>query len=481
MKKNLYITSIFCGIMVLAATSCENLGEPQFEDDQFSSTLYLKDTGLTEIEFYNINQDLTFTTSIGKGGTAPEVLRTAAVRVFTQEELDTYNQENDMQYVTLPADCYTFDKQYNFEQGIEKRDLTITLKAKIGELDTDIDYVLPLKLISDTHSVNDDKRQLIIKPNIITPQVMLRNSGLQEKLSVHSKNQYLQSATFTTMVKLGMPNNGWTFTAKLESDLDALHFLVDQYSIQTGKIYKLLPASMYTLPELTFTNVENEKELEVPIQYVEGIKEGEYLLPIVLKEIEGKPFEINNTPCYVLVDVTSEGIQIKIEKSDISAISSATPIERLIDGGIGEGKFWESQYGNAEEGKTYTDPTYGIYIDIVNFNQRITQQMTIKLSAYAAHTRPTSLAIYAKKAGNDEWVQIQEPVTPFPNAKEQSQYLLKLDGNHIKEFTFNDCGEITAIRIALLKSKNYGDLTKTVNTGESIPLVGLGEVEIFGY
>ena len=87
MKKNIYITSLLCGWMAFATTSCEDPGEVHFDDDSFSSTLYLKDNGLQEVDFYNVNKDLIFSTIVGKGGTDNDIARTAAVRLFTQEEM----------------------------------------------------------------------------------------------------------------------------------------------------------------------------------------------------------------------------------------------------------------------------------------------------------------------------------------------------------------------------------------------------------
>lgn len=66
MKKNIYITSLLCGWMAFATTSCEDPGEVHFDDDSFSSTLYLKDNGLQEVDFYNVNKDLIFSTIVGK-------------------------------------------------------------------------------------------------------------------------------------------------------------------------------------------------------------------------------------------------------------------------------------------------------------------------------------------------------------------------------------------------------------------------------
>ena len=82
-----------------------------FDDDSFSSTLYLKDNGLQEVDFYNVNKDLIFSTIVGKGGTDNDIARTAAVRLFTQEEMDAYNKLIGSDYVLLPSDCYEFNNR----------------------------------------------------------------------------------------------------------------------------------------------------------------------------------------------------------------------------------------------------------------------------------------------------------------------------------------------------------------------------------
>lgn len=486
MKKNIYITSLFCGWLAFSATSCEDPGEVHFDDDSFSSTLYLQDTGLTEVDFYNVNKDLVFSTVIGKGGTDNEIARTAAVRLFTQEELDDYNKLIGTDYVLLPSDCYEFKQQYAFEAGVESQPLDITLKAAIGELGQDLEYVLPVKLISDTHSINKNKCDLIIKPKIITPQVSMTTIGMQTPLNIHTQNTYLQQTAFSTSIKLNMPNEGWKFKVLPETDEDILHFLVDQYSIETGKIHKLLPASAYDIPVIEFEGEERSKALNITVKYQAGMTDGDYLLPVILKEVEGMPFEVDANTCYIPVNVTDGMIQIKPAENDIAINSNPNMKGKLFDGGVGEGLFWESYYYTVEGVESYCDPTYGIYVDISNLDKKITKAMNIRLSAYAYHTLATKVQIYAQTTDNAEWTLIKttdntETVAPvFPNAKKKTDYLLELDGGHIRELEYKDCGEITAVRIAFLESRK-GNLTDITAANVGSKLVGLAEIEIFGY
>ena len=327
---------------------------------------------------------------------------------------------------------------------------------------------------------------LIIKPKIITPQVSMTTIGMQTPLNIHTQNTYLQQTAFSTSIKLNMPNEGWKFKVLPETDEDILHFLVDQYSIETGKIHKLLPASAYDIPVIEFEGEERSKALNITVKYQAGMTDGDYLLPVILKEVEGMPFEVDANTCYIPVNVTDGMIQIKPTENDIAVNSNPDMKGKLFDGGVGEGLFWESYYYTVEGVESYCDPTYGIYVDISNLDKKITKAMNIRLSAYAYHTLATKVQIYAQTADNAEWTLIKttdntETVAPvFPNAQKKTDYLLELDGGHIRELEYKDCGEITAVRIAFLESRK-GNLTDITAANVGSKLVGLAEIEIFGY
>ncbi len=478
MKKNIYLASLLCGFIAFSTTSCDDPGEPQFEIDEFTSTLYIKDSGLTELDFYNVNKDITFTTAIGKGGTDAEVARTATLRIFTQEELDTYNKQNGSEYVTMPTDCYEFNKEYTFEAQMESQELAVTLKAKVGELDPDIQYVLPIKLTSPIYSVNEKKKALILKPTIITPTVSLTSIGKQSPMGVHSENTYLSTATFSTKVKLDMPNSGWEFSAQFEKDQDILHFFVDQYSVTTGKIYKLLPATAYSLPDMDFANTENEKALDIEVSYKPGMTAGDYLLPIVLKGVSGMPFDVDTNPCYIHINVTDGIMKIAIVPTDISGNNSQeTDYRNLVDGTTNSvGENWQSIWAinKKVEPQSISDPTYGVYIDIENLSKKITKVLKIKMTTTTGHNYPKNFTIYGQTEGSSDWTNLENVTDGFTDNKKVWE----------KEISVSE--EIIAIRVALTQSKS-GNLREIKFGNESggwyyyNPNVGLNEIELFGY
>lgn len=153
MKRHIYLASLLCTLIAFSGTSCDNPGEPQFENDEFTSVLYLKNNNQVEVDFYNVNEDVTFSTAIGKGGTNPAIARNASLAVFTQEELDAYNTENATNFIMLPSNYYEFDKDYTFDESTESQNVNITLKASIGTLEQNKQYVLPIRLESPEYSI----------------------------------------------------------------------------------------------------------------------------------------------------------------------------------------------------------------------------------------------------------------------------------------------------------------------------------------
>ena len=358
--------------------------------------------------------------------------------------------------------------------------MVITLKANIGELDSQIEYVLPIKLTSPHYSVNEKKNELILKPNIITPKVMLESTGKQLPTLMHTKNIYYHTRTFSTKLKLDIPNDGWTFKARFETDQNILHFFVDQYSIEEGKIYKLLPSTAYSLQDIQFGNTDKEKELNLEINYQNGMTEGDYLLPLILKEIDGMPFEVNTSPCYVHVNVTSDIMKIVIAPANISGNNKQDDYKNLVDGtSVSNGEIWQSLwsfYGAANMGP-YCDETYGVYVDINNLDEKITELFKIKMTVQATNNYPKNFRIYGKGKRAADWTMLEEIINAYPD-----------DNTKVWEKEIGCSTEISAIRIALLTSKS-GDLTKVKINGELkendwnyiSPNVGLAEIELSGY
>lgn len=476
MKKNIYLASLFCGLMALI-TSCDNPGDPQFENDKFSSVLYLKNSGQVEVEFYNVNEDITYTTAIGKGGTNASIARSASLNVFTQEEMDTYNEENATNFAILPAQCYEFTKDYSFEGQTESQTVNITLKANIGALDESKQYALPLKLTSPDYGVNENKQDLLLIPNVITPKISLNKVGKQDMISISVDNPNATSLSIGTV--LNMPNNGWSFSVNPETDENILKTLVDQYTAQAGGSYELLPATNYSLSELTFTGTENQKDLEISISNKDLLLNNDYLLPIVLSNCTGMPFDVDSENiCYVHIRVTAELVPINLEgklSTNDTSTDAGNKLSSLLDDN--PNTVWQSTWHKAylPSGATNPpcDPTYGIYIDVKNIN--ITQIMQLKIATSATNNYPTEWSIYVMGADN-QYKLLRNYTNSFNNTP--------------TEFTTEEfLTECTSIRIAFLRTKNVidGDDLRNITWGSASGWgsncrnVGICDLKLYGY
>lgn len=463
MKKNIYLTSILCGCMAFGAISCDNPGEPQFENDEFTSVLYLKDSGQVPVDFYNVDKDIVFTTAIGKGGTEPSISRDGSLNVFTQEEMDAYNEENATNFAILPAECYEFTQDYAFEGETESQPVNITLKKGLASLDENTHYALPLKLTSSKYNVNAIKSTILLLPEVITPQISLTTTGEQSapELSIHN-----ESTTFTTSVLMNMNNLGWEFSVSYETDPQVLQSLADIFIATKGGGYTLLPAENYELAASVFAGTEREKELNIKI-LSKGLDNGKYVIPVAINSITGVPFEYSTEVCYITVTVSD---LVNITSKDLYANSAenrnSNLVANVIDGNFTNG--WQSEWYLPQGESPLSDPKYGVYIDIKNITN-ISEVMDLSVWISTTHNNAKHIQFYAGTS-EDDLKLVHENEDCYPDRMSNKLY----QTGKIK------VGKISMIRIACIKSQSNGDLRKITssNVGQN---VSISEVKVYGH
>lgn len=472
MKKNLYLTSLLCGFVAYSTISCENPGEPQFENDQYKSVLFLDNSGQQKVDYYNTNKELVYTTSIGKGGTDPEIARNATLRVFTQEEMNIYNEENLTDFKILPTDCYEYTTKYAFETKTEKQEVNITLKPNIFLLGNKSQYVLPLRLTSPVYGVNEVNDELILIPNLITPTLSLSDAGIKELTIPETE---METQLFTTPVSLSVPNQNWDFSVELERERDILQSLVDRYSAESGIIYKLLPIANYTLPaEVLFSGSGNTQDLYVNIKNTNLKKFTRYLLPVVIKECSGMPFEIDgvNNTCFLQVVVSGELTKQELNVNQLSSNETYDKgnFNKLVDNDPETS--WQSRWEKSQQPTMELPPfdrTYGIYFDIDNID--IQNALQLEVAIKTTHNLPTEWSIY-KKENDGSFTKLGETYT---NTFSSTQKAFKT--NVLMS------GACSAIRIAFTKTNNSNgsSLTNPVwKDGKNCGNINLAEITLFG-
>lgn len=465
MKKIFFISLLTAGLLFHAACT----DEVTYDQEQYKSVVHLKESGVVNIDFYNIGQDVSFETCITKGGTDPSVAGDVSLVKFTEEELEIYNQGYGSDFKLLPEGYYTMPDKVSFEANQEATNIKIVLKANIGELDDDISYILPIRLESENHNVYSFKNSLLLHPKVITPTVSLDAIGVQT-VTMYDYPTAAGEVTYETGLTLDFFNE-WEFKVKLVNDWNKLDELVQAYNTANGTDYKTLPANNYTIPStIEFGSDESSKGLSVQLKKAELNSEKEYLLPVALNGIEGVPFDVSDQILYIRLHLTKELPKVIIKEDMVSTNSymdtdsqGQGTVTNVINGMAG--RYWQSQ--NKEyPGRTeyVNDETYGVYIDYDLSKGDILLQTLVKIElwvrskGYAGGTIPKIVRLYGGTNSNDLQPLSEEIIINDNDIETRVPKPNTTPANVWASEPFEITKEITYLRFSIIKNQKGHDL-----------------------
>lgn len=362
MKKNIVSISLLCAALVLCA-SCEE--EMEYNDPQYKVVTYMKNSGLTEISFYNVGDDIVYTTGVGRGGSDPALSGSVRLEPFTTEELIAYNDEGGTNYQMLPADCYSIEPaQLDFAPGQEYAEVKIVLKSAIGQL-PNLDYVLPISLRSNNMSVNSNYERIVLHPTVVTPRVSFSMDATVLNAEA-TKNVPLVTSTYGFPVMLDYGDNTKDFAVSFETDETALQTLVDSYNSANGTSYQLLPSSAYSFAgngtlSLTGGITSGEMQVQLVEEGVQALAEGNYLLPVRMTGCSGAPFDADTDDVRYLALEYSEMMRLALTGDNLTkGFEGGWDLAAMVDGSTDGNNYWYANSGSVSE----YNGTKCVYFDI---------------------------------------------------------------------------------------------------------------------
>lgn len=406
MKKKLYFTALLFGL-TLFSTSCED-GQKNFTDE-FGTILYLNKTGVIDLSFYNTGKDGSFSTSICKSGHDIAGQADVFLSTLSAEELKAYNASSGADFKLLPEKYYTMPTErfiFTPTDSYKIFDVTFKTEAIEEELSATDTYVLPIRLNSANDSINSNLNLLILKPSIQTPELVMEKTG---KHSVQLSTLSAPTSLFSIPIYLDVDNE-WNFSCVFEKNEEKLTAAVQEFNQSSGTNYTLLPATGYRFDErLPFTPDLLINQLDITLDRT-SLQNGDYLLPILMTECEGKPF-LTGGSCYIQLKVTD---RIIASMMYVNSVSPWDSWERLIDGDVTTQ--WQSIWHTAEANH---DPIYGVYFDIT-LGYDVTQ-VAFEYTTSKSATHPTHIKLYA---GSDaehltEFGELTQAVDKLPIDKQK--------------------------------------------------------------
>lgn len=469
--KKLYFVSMLLG-MVLATTSCDDT--PNNYTDEFATVLHYKQEGFVEFDYQYVNKDITHTITIGKGGLSPESQAVATLVPFTEEEMQAYNQSSSTNYELLPPEYYAMPTTLTFAPGETYKNVDIVFKSTMGAPAKVSNYLLPVRLLANEGSANENKNLIYLKPNVLTPIVTMELTGRQ---NVTMSTSDSETTTFNLNFYLDMKNE-WEFAVNFERNQELLEDAVEAYNTANGTNCSLLPEANRTFnSSLAFTSSESRKPLSVALSRKDLVI-GDYLLPIIPTGCSGMPFDMDNDICYIHVFVTEPLPKIALTESMLSASSTVQwdgeKIKNVLDNNTAT--HWQSiwtSWGDITDARH--DPVYGVYIDI-SLTTPLDKQIALQYSTRKSdgNAVPNHIVIYAgTSAGNlkqiDELKRVEDNL-PIKGDTQYNSRNISLNGNH----------NVTLIRLAILTQYNASNGSVADLREVNFKSVTISELSFYG-
>lgn len=327
MKKNILFLSLLCATLCLSGCNDDDntpyssgIEEPTETGNPAITRLAWKDTEKA-VAFLNEAQDIPVNLQIVRTGSSNIETVIANFSALTQTELETYNTENSTNYKLLSDEYYTLPVATEVAADVQSLSLKgMTIKESVKEV-TDLSssqYVIPLRISSESCEISEDYDILIIQLKVTTPKFSLLEKGIiGEPKGIISGS----SATFTQALTIKLDvDNRWDNTLSFVTDEAKLQALTDTYNQTSGEetVAKLLPAGYYTLSSINFSaTTNNPVATTVTVTSTPAgdsatpLEEGEYVLPVSLASCEGMPFLVGKEIAYLRFSVVVPTFSLK--------------------------------------------------------------------------------------------------------------------------------------------------------------------------
>ena len=284
------LTALAACLLTLGACSDSEYDLENIVPEQYNKILYINGSGKQDVTLFDTEEDNTYSFSVFKAGSNPELTANVNITALTQAEVDTeYSDIEGVDYKVINPEYYTIDAtRLDFTAEDRYKIVTLSIrpqliKADMEAGDPDSKWVIPLRATSEKDSVNADKDELFLMiDGVIMPALgfttvatnLLEPNGAELKQSVG--------------VNLDTDNK-WDIDGTLTVDAD----YVDTYNKDNATGFQLLPEGTYTIPEMvSLKSGLTNTTIQVTVNGA-AIAPGDYLLPIRISDVSR--FEISKT------------------------------------------------------------------------------------------------------------------------------------------------------------------------------------------
>lgn len=477
MKKIIY-SCLFLGILI-ALNSCK---EDSFEDlipQKYEKILYLKANGQQNLTLFNDGSKVDYTVTVGKTGSNPAATAQAQLKVMSQTEIDNDEHYTGNNYSVFSNECYIYkDQSLDFTSSETYKSVIVQLipEKMLEEIraseNPNAVFILPIRLSSQTDSVNTDKCDLIIKPKITELSIAFKKGNKIIDLNNDKENNIILEVEMAMAADV---QNTWNFTAGMQLITDKE--ILDSYNEDNNTNLLMIPADAATeIEAAVFEAGNNESAGTITIQKDKLSKGQTYLVPLKLAPItEYENISTSNKLFYGILEYSLDMVNDKIQLTTDSfndvygGWCPANQFPYLLDKDLSthfETAYWEVN------GKPAGNSTYGVPLDI-KIGKEVNSIMFEYITRTGGGTNPGDMTLYVSNddevltnSESTSWRVLGVPANLIAAGKAGQTYTSKV---------FSSADKFKYLRIAVKRGNGPCDGTVKTNCW------GMAEFSLWAY
>jgi hypothetical protein len=294
MKRLYYILLV---LPMLLVTACDRDDQTEIFPEEYFKVLYIKDAGARDLDMNTAQETVVEKMLVVKGGAHPELTAECSLEVMPIEDaalqfgfsVDEISLIPEVSYKLPGPVSLTEESPYkNLEVELYPTKMAPSMKATPGKT-----WILPLKLVTDSGSINKENCTVLFNCSVVPPKIGWKEDKAQP-VTIDYKTLDYSIDLLITKTEINRENVTGTIEALGE---DA----VAEYNAAHNTTYPLLPAASYTLGGLTFAAGELAGTATLNLTRTGLTGDVEYLLPIRIKTVSSDLFDISDGVKFLII------------------------------------------------------------------------------------------------------------------------------------------------------------------------------------
>ena len=294
MKKYYYILLL---LPLFMTSACDRDDQKEIFPEEYFKVVYIRDAGSRDVAMNTAQDVVTEKVLVIKSGSHPEMSAECRLEVMSVADAAAQWGYEGNEIGIIPEGSYKLPDSFTLTKDAPYRyldvELTPTLMVSKMKQNPGLEWILPLRLASDSGSVNKESGFVLLNCSVATPLIKWADDK-DQTINIDYK-------TLVYPVEIAITKTEINKTAVAGSIKALGEDAVAQYNTKHGTSYTLLPAGSYTLGGISIAANQLSGSADLNLSRTGLTSDVEYLLPVCLESVTSDLFDLSEDVKYFIV------------------------------------------------------------------------------------------------------------------------------------------------------------------------------------